>query len=98
MSKVEQHKVSALAGLNAADLPLHAQRPGAIDRCHAEDITRGHRRRSMEWFLQERGEAHFVKHIERVIAGCTVGADADTDLLLLQPGNVRDPRAELEIR
>ena len=69
--------VRALAGLQRADAVLHAQRPRAAEGRHLQHRGRGGDGRIAGRVLgQERGRQHLLEHVEVVVAGGAVGAQA----------------------
>ena len=52
----------------------------------------------MKRFLNECRKAHFLEHVERVVARCSVGTEGHRDAAREEIGDPGDPGAELEVR
>ena len=85
MRQVDSDQVGLLADLDGADALAESQRAGAVDRCHADAVlgVAGAGVASNR-LGQQRRAAHFAEHVEVIVAGGAIGAEADIDRLLVQ--------------
>ncbi|MNI04373.1 hypothetical protein D3C73_572950 [compost metagenome] len=97
VAEIQNGQVRFFAGLDAADLILHAHSLSSADGCHPEDTSRIHRGRSMQRLLNHGGQPHFIEHIQVVVARRPVCAQAEMNVVMQHAGCIRDAGSQLQI-
>ena len=96
--QVQDDEVRALAGLERSGQVIHVHRGGAEARRHGQRRARRNRRRIAARPLgQQRRQPRLLEHVEIVVRGRAVGADADVQRQLAHARHRRDARAELQV-
>src|SRR5437762_6872282 len=69
---VDDDEVGTLARFDRADFGFEAQRPGAAASRHPEHLARRQHAGAVTNGLKDRRQAHFLEHVEAVVAGSAV--------------------------
>ena len=95
---IHHDHVGALADFETAGDVVHEQRRRALPGRHQQRLPRRKRRRIVGGSLGEnRRQPHFLEHIEVVVAGGAVRADANRQVALEHLRHRRDAAGELEV-
>ena len=95
---IDQNQVGPGSQRDNAQLALHADRARSADGRHAQRLVcRQHARIAGSDFLQQRGRAHLVQHIEVVVRAGAVGSDADRQAAPDHPRDRSDPAGKLHV-
>ena len=76
VAKGRPYSNGALPDFDRADLRFQSDGARPSQRCQLEDLRRGQRLRAQARLLDERGESHFGKRVEPVVAGGAIRADS----------------------
>ena len=72
---VDEDEIGPLACLDRPDFPFHPERTRPLPGGHAQDVPGGQRARPLSDGLEGRSQAHFLEHVEPVVAGGAVGSE-----------------------
>ena len=97
LPQIEEDKIGLFPRFDAPDLGLEAEDAGASDRGKLEERSGRQGRRPVQRLLKRGRQAHLMKHVEAVVAGSAVGAEADADPAVEKARDVGDTRPKLEI-
>ena len=89
-AEIEKRQVCFLPGFQTSGFTVAAESHCPAPRRKLEDGTGSHRRRAVQRLLYEGRKAHFLKHVERVVARRSVGTERNRDPPREELGNPRD--------
>src|SRR5438876_11092015 len=96
--EIEHDEVRAFSLLERADLRVDLEHLRALASREPHRVVAAERSHAAHDAREQRREADLLEAIEPVVARRAVGADADGDARAAQPRDLRDARAELQVR